>query len=66
MGNADEQHFDSYRAQTRVKHAILEGYLPSYYNIIKRIYSSSTDSQGVAPTHLAMVSLKGHPSARCA
>ena len=36
MGNADEQHFDSYRAQTRVKHAILEGYLPSYYNIIKR------------------------------
>lgn len=36
MANSDREHFDSYRLQTRVKHAILEGYLPAYFHILKR------------------------------
>jgi three-Cys-motif partner protein len=32
----DREHFESYREQTRVKHDILVGYLPAYYNILKR------------------------------
>lgn len=35
MPNADRTHFDSYRLQTRVKHAILAGYLPPFFNILK-------------------------------
>lgn len=32
----DEEHFDDYREQTRVKHAILTDYLRAYYHALKR------------------------------
>jgi three-Cys-motif partner protein len=32
----DKQHFQDYREQTRIKHAILTAYLPAYYHILKR------------------------------
>lgn len=32
----DREHFEDYRDQTRVKHEILEAYLPAYFNILKR------------------------------
>lgn len=36
MANGDDRkHFEDYRDQTRVKHEILEAYLPAYYNILK-------------------------------
>ena len=31
----DEEHFNSYRAQTRVKHAILSDYVPMFFRILK-------------------------------
>lgn len=31
----DEPHFEDYREQTRVKHAILEGYLHAYFKVLK-------------------------------
>lgn len=34
MTNADERHFDDYREQTRVKHFLLEQYLPAYYTAL--------------------------------
>ena len=35
MPNADDQHFDSYPPQTRVKHRILSSYLPAYLTALK-------------------------------
>jgi three-Cys-motif partner protein len=35
MTKADKQHFESYRAQTRAKHTILEKYIFAYFNIMK-------------------------------
>ncbi|MEN0066398.1 MAG: three-Cys-motif partner protein TcmP [Myxococcota bacterium] len=36
MGNADKEHFDSYRDQTRIKHTILERYLRAYFTIMNK------------------------------
>lgn len=32
----DREHFEDYREQTRVKHAILEKYLPAFFHILKQ------------------------------
>jgi len=36
MSRRDREHFKVYREQTRVKHQILEGYLPAFFHILKR------------------------------
>ena len=48
MANADERHFDSYRAQTKLKHQILVDYLPAYYNALKRFHSKLVYVDGFA------------------
>lgn len=48
MGNADKEHFDSYRLQTRTKHAILDRYLPSYFNVIKTWHKNLVFIDGFA------------------
>ncbi|MBL8735242.1 MAG: three-Cys-motif partner protein TcmP [Planctomycetes bacterium] len=48
MGNADKTHFDSYRLQTRTKHAILDGYLPAYFSIIKTWHKNLVFIDGFA------------------
>jgi three-Cys-motif partner protein len=35
MSKADREHLDSYREQTRIKHEIVQKYLPAFYNILK-------------------------------
>ncbi|HKR12555.1 MAG TPA: three-Cys-motif partner protein TcmP [Pyrinomonadaceae bacterium] len=35
MTTSDRKHFENYRDQTRVKHEILEAYLPAYFHILK-------------------------------
>lgn len=35
MPRADRVHFDTYREQTRVKHEILQAYLPAFFDIMK-------------------------------
>ncbi len=48
MPSADRDHFNSYRLQTRIKHAILEGYLPAYFNVIKSQHSKLLYFDGFA------------------
>jgi len=35
LGNADSEHFETYRDQTKLKHELLTNYLPVYFNILK-------------------------------
>ena len=35
MPKRDKAHFDAYTPQNRIKHAILETYLPAYLNALK-------------------------------
>jgi three-Cys-motif partner protein len=44
----DQKHFNRYREQTRVKHAILEKYLVSYFNILKKSNSNLVYIDGFA------------------
>lgn len=48
MASSEQQHFESYRLQTRVKHAILEGYLPAYFHVIKRRHENLLFIDGFA------------------
>jgi three-Cys-motif partner protein len=45
---SDQTHFDEYRDQTRVKHAILEKYLKAYFHILSRAHSEIVYIDGFA------------------
>lgn len=48
MTNADDRHFDEYREQTRVKHFLLEQYLPAYYRAMSKSFRAFAYIDGFA------------------
>lgn len=48
MADNDRAHFESYREQTEVKHAILEKYLFAYFNILKGTHQNLVYIDGFA------------------
>lgn len=64
MTRADRNHFDDYKLQTQVKHAILAAYLPAYFNILKSQHRNLVYLDGFAGSghyHMENVSVPGSP-----